>query len=237
MAELNRFVETNTESWQTLMEAISSDDAAWEVVEEIEVKLEAKDVPDILHLMVTKMDVMERHAQLQETLHPELSGSFGRLRGVVAELTYSVGSTLLRPPGGAPRDQGQAMAALPSQQAIYASFSRPEDLQQAGVDVPQGQVHHQQQQQQQFDWNAGGVQQMTAMSPLQPTQNYQQQHQQWQQQQQQQEYQPYSEANAYSGVYNPPSFPSANPQTLAAGTVNQQMFAHIDDGQLENFVM
>ena len=76
----------------------------------------SKDVPDLLRLIVNKMEIIERHAYLQvrvpqksriqrkrallkrptkepcylqEQQHEELRGSFLRLRAAVADLTYS----------------------------------------------------------------------------------------------------------------------------------------------------
>eukprot|EP00802_Teleaulax_amphioxeia_P004221 Tamp_04225.p1 GENE.Tamp_04225~~Tamp_04225.p1 ORF type:complete len:642 (-),score=160.18 Tamp_04225:1448-3211(-) len=74
---------------QILSKLSEAKDDSWEHTDPKQVVVYSKDVPDLLRLIVNKMEIIERHAYLQEQQHEELRGSFLRLRAAVADLTYS----------------------------------------------------------------------------------------------------------------------------------------------------
>ncbi|EKX43985.1 hypothetical protein GUITHDRAFT_163702 [Guillardia theta CCMP2712] len=76
--------------------ASAFNDDAWEHSDPKKVMVYSKDVPDLLRLIVNKMEIIERHAYLQEQQHEELRGSFLRLRVnsicLIAHYSSGIGS-------------------------------------------------------------------------------------------------------------------------------------------------
>ena len=90
MAPVNFFLENKKRDMKGFLSALSeAKDDSWEHADPKQVVVYSKDVPDLLRLIVNKMEIIERHAYLQEQQHEELRGAFLRLRAAVADLTYS----------------------------------------------------------------------------------------------------------------------------------------------------
>mmetsp|Transcript_95517 Transcript_95517/g.154069 ORF Transcript_95517/g.154069 Transcript_95517/m.154069 type:complete len:629 (+) Transcript_95517:53-1939(+) len=90
MHSMNSFIEQKKREMKNMLAAMSdAKDDAWDHHNPKQVVVYSKDVPDVLRLIVNKMEIIERHAYLQEQQHEELRGSFLRLRAAVADLTYS----------------------------------------------------------------------------------------------------------------------------------------------------
>ena len=85
-----QFIDGNKRDMKKILSGMSDgNEDAWEHFDPKQVVVYRKDVPDLLRLIVNKMEIIERHAYLQEQQHEELRGSFLRLRAAVADLTYS----------------------------------------------------------------------------------------------------------------------------------------------------
>ena len=124
MAAMNTFVSSNARGMRQLLAAASSAKSdAWDHADPKQVEVLSKDVPDLLRLIVNKMEIIERHAYLQEQQHEELRGSFLRLRAAVADLTYSASYSS----GVGSRYGAAPMAPLP-----YETDEGPWDGQQEG---------------------------------------------------------------------------------------------------------
>ncbi|KAJ1480836.1 Rho GTPase activation protein, partial [Baffinella frigidus] len=70
MSAMNTFISTNHRVMQQLLKTASSGkDDSWDHSDPKKVEVLPKDVPDLLRLVVNKMEIIERHAYLQEQQH------------------------------------------------------------------------------------------------------------------------------------------------------------------------